>query len=59
MHHLQGSRLTAYELVHDKIPATLVADSAVAALMKLGSVNAVVVGADRIAANGSYREFIF
>jgi methylthioribose-1-phosphate isomerase len=48
----QGSRLTAYELVHDKIPATLVADSAVAALMKLGSVNAVVVGADRIAANG-------
>ncbi|KAJ4761178.1 Methylthioribose-1-phosphate isomerase [Rhynchospora pubera] len=48
----QGSRLTAYELVHDKIPATLVADSAVAALMKSGTVNAVVVGADRIAANG-------
>ncbi|KAJ3703916.1 hypothetical protein LUZ61_007621 [Rhynchospora tenuis] len=48
----QGSRLTAYELVHDKIPATLIADSAVAALMKSGTVNAVVVGADRIAANG-------
>ncbi|KAJ4819071.1 Methylthioribose-1-phosphate isomerase [Rhynchospora pubera] len=48
----QGSRLTAYELVHDKIPATLVADSAIAALVKSGTVNAVVVGADRITANG-------
>ncbi|XP_042390043.1 methylthioribose-1-phosphate isomerase-like [Zingiber officinale] len=48
----QGSRLTAFELVHDQIPATLIADSAVAALMKAGVVNAVVVGADRIAANG-------
>ncbi|KAG6508066.1 hypothetical protein ZIOFF_033423 [Zingiber officinale] len=44
--------LTAFELVHDQIPATLIADSAVAALMKAGVVNAVVVGADRIAANG-------
>lgn len=48
----QGSRLTAFELVHDKIPATLIADSAAAALMKDGRVNAVVVGADRVAANG-------
>lgn len=48
----QGSRLTAFELVHDRIPATLIADSAVAALMKAGRVNAVIVGADRIAANG-------
>ncbi|KAJ3671601.1 hypothetical protein LUZ60_007680 [Juncus effusus] len=48
----QGSRLTAYELVHDKIPATLITDSAVASLMKSGSINAVIVGADRIASNG-------
>ncbi|XP_008786516.1 methylthioribose-1-phosphate isomerase [Phoenix dactylifera] len=48
----QGSRLTAFELVHDKIPATLITDSAAAALMKAGRVNAVIVGADRIAANG-------
>ena len=47
-----GSRLTAYELVHDHIPATLVADSAAAALMAAGRVDAVVVGADRVAANG-------
>jgi len=55
---LQGSRLTAYELVHDKIPATLIADSAAAALMKAGRVDAVVVGADRVASNGtlSYNE---
>ncbi|KAI4335194.1 hypothetical protein L6164_013864 [Bauhinia variegata] len=48
----QGSRLTAFELVHEKIPATLIADSAVAALMKAGRVDAVVVGADRVASNG-------
>jgi methylthioribose-1-phosphate isomerase len=52
----QGSRLTAYELVHDEIPATLVTDSMAAALMKLkgGSerIAAVVVGADRVAKNG-------
>ena len=47
-----GSRLTAYELVHDGLPATLVVDSAAAALMAQGRVDAVVVGADRIAANG-------
>ncbi|KDP33930.1 hypothetical protein JCGZ_07501 [Jatropha curcas] len=48
----QGARLTAFELVHDKIPATLIADSAAAALMKDGRVSAVIVGADRVAANG-------
>ncbi|CAN6451445.1 unnamed protein product [Victoria cruziana] len=48
----QGSRLTAFELVYDKIPATLIADSAASALMKEGRVDAVIVGADRIAANG-------
>ena len=47
-----GARLTAYELVHDNIPATLIADSAAAALMAAGRVDAIVVGADRIAANG-------
>ncbi|KAI3775618.1 hypothetical protein L1987_50199 [Smallanthus sonchifolius] len=46
------SRLTAFELVHEKIPATLIADSAAAALMKTGRVHAVIVGADRVAANG-------
>lgn len=48
----QGARLTAYELVHDGLPATLICDSAAAALMAAGRVDAVVVGADRIAANG-------
>eukprot|EP01018_Ginkgo_biloba_P028038 Gb_28479 [translate_table: standard] len=48
----QGSRLTAYELVHDHIPVVLIADSAAAALQKSGRVDAIVVGADRIAANG-------
>lgn len=52
--YLQGSRLTAFELVHDKIPATLIADSAAAALMKAGRVDAVVVGADRVASNGTF-----
>ena len=44
--------MTAYELVHDGLPATLIVDSAAAALMAQGKVDAVVVGADRIAANG-------
>ena len=52
--NFQGSRLTAFELVHDKIPATLIADSAAAALMNNGQVQAVIVGADRIAANGNH-----
>lgn len=48
----QGARLTAFELVHDKLPATLVLDSMVAALLRSRNVAAVVVGADRVAANG-------
>jgi len=48
----QGARLTAFELVHDKLPATLICDSMVAALMRLKNVTAVVVGADRVVANG-------
>jgi len=48
----QGARLTAFELVHDNIPSTLICDSSAAALMSKGGVDAVVVGADRIAANG-------
>ena len=49
---LQGARLTMWELVRDQIPATLVSDSAAAHLMKSGQVQWVIVGADRIAANG-------
>ncbi|MGH8112739.1 MAG: S-methyl-5-thioribose-1-phosphate isomerase [Rhodanobacteraceae bacterium] len=49
---LQGARLTMWELQRDGIPATLVADSAASHLMKSGQVQWVVVGADRIAANG-------
>lgn len=48
----QGSRLTAFELLHDHIPATLICDSMAAALMATGKVHAVVVGADRVTANG-------
>lgn len=48
----QGSRLTAYELVYEKIPATLITDSMASALMRLEGVAAVIVGADRVAANG-------
>ena len=49
---LQGCRLTAWELVQEKIPATLITDSMAGVLMKKGLVNLVVVGADRIAGNG-------
>jgi len=49
---LQGSRLTAWELVQDNIPVTLLAEGAAAHLMKQGEVKWVIVGADRIAANG-------
>ncbi len=48
----QGARLTMWELVRDGIPAHLIADSAAAHLMKSGAVQWVIVGADRIAANG-------
>lgn len=44
----QGARLTAYELVQEKIPATLIVDSMVAALMTSRIITAVVVGADRV-----------
>lgn len=49
---LQGARLTAWELMQRHVPATLICDSMSAHLMKQGRVQAVVVGADRIAANG-------
>ena len=49
---LQGARLTMWELLRDGIAATLIADSAAAHLMKSGAVQWVIVGADRIAANG-------
>ncbi len=49
---LQGARLTVWELQQDRIAATLLADSAAASLMRNGSVQWVVVGADRITANG-------
>lgn len=48
----QGARLTMWELVRDGIPARLIADSAAAHLMRSGAVQWVIVGADRIAANG-------
>ncbi|XP_075715278.1 methylthioribose-1-phosphate isomerase isoform X1 [Rhinoderma darwinii] len=48
----QGSRLTAYELVYEKIPATLITDSMAALTMRERQVSAVVVGADRVVANG-------
>ncbi|XP_064557018.1 methylthioribose-1-phosphate isomerase [Zonotrichia leucophrys gambelii] len=48
----QGSRLSALELRHDGIPVTIIADSAAAAAMREHGVHAVVVGADRVAANG-------
>jgi len=51
---LQGARLTAYELVADHIPTTLIADSMAAALMAKGGVDLVVVGCDRMAANGDF-----
>jgi methylthioribose-1-phosphate isomerase len=49
---LQGSRLTAWELNKDEIPVTLITDNMAGHVMKKGDVDVVVVGADRIAANG-------
>jgi methylthioribose-1-phosphate isomerase len=49
---MQGSRLTAWECVHEGIPHRLIADVAAASLMARGEVDLVVTGADRIAANG-------
>jgi methylthioribose-1-phosphate isomerase len=49
---LQGARLTAWEMVQENIPATLVTDAMAGHLMSRGEVDLVIVGADRIAANG-------
>ncbi|HEX9742714.1 MAG TPA: S-methyl-5-thioribose-1-phosphate isomerase [Nitrospiraceae bacterium] len=49
---LQGARLTAWELMQDKIPVTLITDSMAGSLMKQGKIQLCIVGADRIAANG-------
>ena len=49
---LQGARLTAWELVQDKIPVTLLCEGAAASLLRQGKVSWVIVGSDRIAANG-------
>jgi methylthioribose-1-phosphate isomerase len=49
---LQGSRLTAWELMKDGIPTTVIADNMAGAMMRQGKIGAIIVGADRIAANG-------
>ena len=49
---LQGARLTAWELMQDQIPVTLITDSMAGSLMRQGKIQLCVVGADRIAANG-------
>ncbi|NYF52866.1 S-methyl-5-thioribose-1-phosphate isomerase [Tunturiibacter gelidoferens] len=49
---LQGARLTAWELMKDNIPTTVLCDNMAASLMRQGRIQAVIVGADRIAANG-------
>src|ERR1700684_3084088 len=49
---LQGSRLTAWELMKDGIPTTVISDNMAGAIMRQGKIAAIVVGADRIAANG-------
>ena len=51
---LQGARLTAWELMADGIPTTVICDNMAASLMRAGRIHAVVVGADRIAANGDF-----
>ncbi|HEX3941664.1 MAG TPA: S-methyl-5-thioribose-1-phosphate isomerase [Acidobacteriaceae bacterium] len=49
---LQGARLTAWELMHDGIATTVLCDNMAASLMRQGKIQAVIVGADRVAANG-------
>ena len=49
---LQGARLTAWEMVQENIPVTLITDNMAGHLMSLGEIDAVVVGTDRVAANG-------
>jgi len=50
--YLQGARLTAWELLQDNIPTTVLCDNMAGSLMRQGKIQAVIVGADRIAANG-------
>ncbi|MFW5968384.1 MAG: S-methyl-5-thioribose-1-phosphate isomerase [Persicimonas sp.] len=50
--YLQGARLTTWELMQDEVPCTLITDSMAAHLMQTGRVDAVVVGTDRVVANG-------
>jgi methylthioribose-1-phosphate isomerase len=50
--YLQGARLTAWEMVEEKIPATLITDNMAGHLISRGEVDLIIVGADRIAANG-------
>lgn len=50
--YLQGARLTAWELKKERIPATLITDNMAGYLMQIGKIDAVVVGCDRVAANG-------
>jgi methylthioribose-1-phosphate isomerase len=49
---LQGARLTAWEMMHDGIPTTVLCDNMAASLMRQGKIQAVIVGSDRVAANG-------
>jgi methylthioribose-1-phosphate isomerase len=51
---LQGARLTAWELQHAGVPCTIIADAAAGALMRQAQVDVVLVGADRICANGDF-----
>jgi S-methyl-5-thioribose-1-phosphate isomerase len=48
----QGARLTAFEITHDKLPGTLIPDSSASALMAVKGIDVVIVGGDRVAANG-------
>lgn len=49
---LQGARLTAWEMVQEQIPVTLITDNMAGHMMAIGQVDAIIVGADRVAANG-------
>ena len=51
---LQGARLTAWELVRDGVPTTIITESMAGPLMRAGGIDVIVVGADRIAANGDF-----
>ena len=55
---LQGARLTTWEMVHEGIPVTLITDNMSGHLMSLGEIDAVVVGTDRVAANGDVADKI-